>query len=83
MKEKTADEMFEEIGYEKVVESEFKEPDNDEITEIILYRNDILLVEISFWNDKTIGKTREYDNSYITAQELKAIYKKCEELKWN
>ncbi len=80
--DKTADEMFEEIGYKKIVEHEFVEPENGEETKLILYKDEIKGTEIEFWNDKTISKTIEYDASYITMQELKTISKKCEELGW-
>ncbi|MFG6319583.1 MAG: hypothetical protein K1W33_07020 [Clostridia bacterium] len=84
MSNKTADEMFEEIEYEKIVEHKFKEPDNydDGVTELILYRDEIKDLEISFWNDKTISKTSGYDVSYLTIPELQAISKKVEELSW-
>lgn len=79
-----ADEMFEKLGYEKIVEHKFKEPDayNDGVTELILYRDEIKRLEISFWNDRTISKTSNYDVSYLTMQELQAINKKVEELGW-
>lgn len=79
-----ADKKFEELGYEKIVEHQFKEPDNynDGVTELILYRDEIKGLEISFWNDKTISKTSNYDVSYLTMQELQAINKKSKELKW-
>lgn len=80
--DKTADEMFEELGYEKIVEHKYKQPDFDEITELILYRDDVTLLEIEFWNDKTISKSCGFDMSYITMQELQAINKKCQELGW-
>lgn len=81
---KIADEMFEDIGYEKIVEHKFKEPDDyeDGVTELILYRDEIKDLEISFWNDKTISKTNNYDVSYLTIQELQAINKKVEEIRW-
>lgn len=79
-----ADEMFEEMGYEKIVEHKFNEPDDyeDGVTEFILYRDEVKGLEISFWNDRTISKTSNYDVSYLTMQELQAINKKCEELGW-
>jgi len=78
-----ADEMFEELEYEKIVEHEFKEPENydDGVTELILYRDEIKRLEISFWNDKTISKTSNYDVSYLTMQELQAINEKVKELR--
>ncbi len=83
-----ADKKFEELGYEKIVEHKFKEPDdynddyNEGVTELILYRNEIKRLEISFWNDRTISKSNNYDVSYLTMQELQAINEKCKEMKW-
>lgn len=78
-----ADKLFEELGYEKIVEHKYKQPDDDDnVTELILYRDYGTLLEIEFWNDKTICKSSGYDVSYIKMQELKAINKKCEELGW-
>ena len=76
------DKMFEKIGYKKIVEHEFVGPEDDEETELILYKDDIKGTEIEFWNDKTISKTMQYDVGYITMQELQAINKKVEELDW-
>ena len=80
-----ADEMFEELGYEKIVEHKFKEPDDydDGVTELILYRDEVKGLEIEFWNDRTISKTSNYDVSYLTIQELQAINEKVKELEWN
>lgn len=78
----TADEMFEELGYEKMIEHKFIEPEYGETTELILYRDDIQGLDIEFWNDKSISKTCNYDISYITMQELQAINKKVKELGW-
>lgn len=80
----SADEMFKELRYEKIVEHKFKELDDydDGVTELILYRDEINGLEISFWNDRTISKTSNYDVSYLTMQELQAINKKCKELGW-
>lgn len=72
--EKTADEMFETLGYYK---------DFDETTHE--YRKDYegYLFEIDFWlEDKTISKNQFRDMGYITMQELQAINKKCKELGW-
>ena len=64
-----ADEMFEELGYEKIVE--LKEPDDYDngVIELILYR--------------TISKSSNYDESYLTIEELQAINEKVKELGWN
>ena len=78
-----ADKLFEELGYIKKKEHEFKEVKNDdEVTELILYKNEVKGEEIEFWNDKTISKMCCFDVSYLTIQELHAINKKCEELGW-
>ena len=78
----TADEMFEELGYKKITEHEFTEPEYGETTELILYRLIVKRLDIEFWNDKSISKTCNYDVGYITMQELKAINKKVKELGW-
>lgn len=76
IKEKTADEMFEELGYEKIVESNIK----------ILYEKEGLYWDkyISFTSDdkEVTAEMSSGDSETINMQELKAIYKKCEELKW-
>ena len=73
--EKTADEMFEELGYKKDIEYKF---------EIEYKKNDVY---INF--DKTkkeFSKGIEFDNYYgektVTMQELQAINKKCKEMGW-
>ena len=79
-----ADEIFEELGYEKIVEHKFKEPDDyyDGVTELILYRDEVKGLEIEFWNDRTISKTSNYDISYLTMEELQAMNLKVKELRW-
>ena len=77
-----ADKMFEELGYKKITEHKFKEPEYGETTELILYRDDVQGLDIEFWNDKSLSKMCNYDVSYITMQELKAINLKCKELGW-
>ena len=77
-----ADEMFEKLGYIKIKEHKFEEPYNEEVTELILYRDEVKRTEIEFWNDKTISKSCGFDMSYITMQELQAINEKCKELGW-
>lgn len=76
IKEKTADEMFEELGYEKIVESNIK----------ILYEKEGHYWDkyISFTSDdkEVTAEMSSGDSETINMQELKAIYKKCEELKW-
>ena len=78
-----ADEMFEELGYEKIVE--LKEPDDYDngVIELILYRDEVKGFEIEFWNDRTISKSSNYDESYLTIEELQAINEKVKELGWN
>ena len=75
MKEKTADELFKELGYEK---------DFDNIThEYRKVSESGDLFEIDFWLcDKEISKNCYRDIGYITMQELQAINKKVEELGW-
>ena len=74
IKEKTADEMFKELEYEKVKDNDFnikygKTIDGD-------------LFQINFFkDDKTISKNHFRDVGYITMQELQAINKKCKELR--
>ena len=65
MKEKTADEMFEELGYEKT-----------EHKNCIRYRNEDY--EIIFWRINEF-KVEVYDS--INMQELKAINEKVKELR--
>ncbi len=74
--EKTADEMFEKLGYKKFNKKHdfenikyYKDDDN------ILYFDE---------KDKSFYKSGEYDAmcNDITMQELQAINKKCQELGW-
>ena len=73
-REKTADEMFEELGYTvkngtgAMIYCEYYNKKTEDI--------------IQFWGDKTISKYNEDETDYITIQELQAINKKCEELGW-
>lgn len=78
------DSKFEELGYIKEVEHEFKEPENGEITELVLYRNEVMGYDIQFWNDKTISKiySSNYDIACITMEELEIIKEKCKKLGW-
>lgn len=75
MKEKTADEMFEELGYEKEERYsnsvEYIGEDEDSITFINGYEFD---------DDKCIRINKF--NEYITMEELQAINKKCKEMNW-
>lgn len=80
IKEKTADEIFEELGYEKIKELKRK---NGEIWGIEYIHNredfsitfDLIGKEVCISND-------DGDAMYSTMQELQAINKKCKELGW-
>jgi hypothetical protein len=74
LQEKTAEEMFEELGYirKQTILSENYSNENKKI--------------IQFWKDKTISSIIKRDSDcidyeFITMQELKAINKKCQELR--
>ena len=73
---KSADELFEELGYKKIEE-------NLSIYALCKYKKDDDNI-IRFDKDFEIHKTGEYSESYygITMQELKAINKKCSEMGW-
>lgn len=80
MKEKTADEMFEELGYEKNVDT----PTN------FIYQNKKNNKEIRFYKiykcvEISLIEFEEYEGNsiFFTMQELQAINKKVEELGWN
>ena len=71
-KKKTADEMFEELVYEKYEYLEHTDYFQEKTDKII-----------SFRNNKEIAIFNTYDGfEAITMQELQAINKKCEELGW-
>lgn len=72
--ELTAEQMFKEIGYEK---EEFKDLDGH-LLNITYCKNKELNENIEFYLD---DKYMYIDNG-ITIDELKAINKKVEELKW-
>jgi hypothetical protein len=77
MKEKTADEMFEKLGYEKIIESNVRidyEKEGQFFDKEIVFGliDKIVCVELG---------TGESGN--INVQELQAINKKVEELGWN
>lgn len=73
-KEKTADEIFEELGYYK---------DFDETKHEYRKENEGDLFEIDFWlKERTVSKNYYREMGYITMQELQAINKKCKELGW-
>lgn len=79
---KTGDEMFEELGYEKYYE--IKEAEVDEVKigyKKVLYNGITILID--FCGDGTVGIKNNSDGIYyFNTQELQAINKKCEELKW-
>lgn len=72
MKEKTADEIFKELGYYRY-----------DYLDYVDYYNEKLEKFISFRKNGTFS-CYDYDNEYeeITIQELQAINKKVEELGW-
>lgn len=73
MEEKTADELFKELGYKKI------------ITDLeIKYRNNINIGEIRFWKPTKAVMKHDEDGRYLSIkmQELQAINKKCQELRW-
>lgn len=69
-----ADEMFEKLGYRKIEEI------NNENDRFIIYRN----IHNKNINFAKLIKRIWIDGSYsfLTMQELQAINKKCEELRW-
>lgn len=73
-REKTADEMFEELGYE-VSNGKWEEKLNVTTNTVV----DNGYVQITFYHNKTIYIDSD---DIINMQELKAINKKVEELGW-
>lgn len=72
---KTADELFGKLGYKKI---------QDDKNWVDYMKNN---VNITFsLKYKRVEATRKYGDSFvskmITCEELQAIHKKCEELKW-
>ena len=76
MKEKTADEMFEELGYKSIP----KEP--SQIYDIKYYKDDDNVYYFHF-DRKSVAKSGEYDSmcDNINMQELQAINEKVKELR--
>lgn len=75
-KEKTADEMFEKLGYKKkdldfVFSRFWEEWENEEFAKTFSFNTEYQIIDITDEN--------EYG---ITIQELQAINKKCEEMGW-
>ena len=76
MKEKTADEMFEELGYKKknldIIFSRFwEEWENEDLAKIFSFNTEYETIDIT-----------DENRHGITMQELQAINKKCQELGW-
>ena len=73
-KEKTADELFKELGYEKIRNNKYFE---------VYRKNDYNIIDFER-NDKRVYKSARYDTTSdgITMKELQAINKKCQELGW-
>lgn len=76
IKEKTADEMFEELGYKSIP----KKP--SQIYDIKYYKDDDNVYYFHF-DRKSVAKSGEYDSmcDNINMKELQAINKKCQELR--
>lgn len=72
-KEKTADELFKELGYEKIRNNKDFE---------VYRKNDYNIIDFER-DDKRVYKSARYDTTSdgITMQELQAINKKCKELR--
>lgn len=74
-KEKTAREMFEELGYE-YQENIYK-------LDYTIFNKDKFKIISFYKDDKTFYKQEDYEPGDITLEELQAINKQVEELKWN
>lgn len=74
----TADEIFETLGYEKVEDDRnciiYINRKEDKHLELDLFTKQFGIHEFGWGN---------FDFEYVTMQELKAINKKCEELRWD
>ena len=77
MKEKTADEMFEELGYMKEENDYFIEYRKQKENCCKFIKFD--LIDKAFTNFYYVIPDRQ---SYLSMQELQAINKKVEELRW-
>ena len=71
MKNSIADEMFEELGYVRAKANEYW----------IIYKNFRKDIDFNL-KHKTIQVELEMESKEFDIQEIQAIYKKCEELKW-
>lgn len=75
---KTADEMFEELGYEK-----FYSINNiDNVPNDICYCTDEFKIKFNMIYKAIDFEKKKAHYSSITMQELQAINKKCQELGW-
>lgn len=84
MKEKTADEMFEELGYTKFYDREnacvFYDTKTDKK---IIFDKTYKSIELSKDTGESIYNNTIYDIFILEINELQAINKKIEELGWN
>lgn len=81
IKEKTADEMFEELGYKKITEHKEFSMFTKGMLEITFHKKD-KSIAINTDSGEEIFGNRIYDFTEITFKELQAINKKCKELNW-
>lgn len=70
IKEKTADELFSELGYEKEERNK---------AEVFILRNKYFIRQIGFNKESIAIMT---DVEFLSIYELQAINKKCKELGW-
>ena len=81
MKEKTADEMFEELGYKKVTEhKQFSMYTKGMM--VITFHKEYKDIAINTDTGEEIFGNTIYGFTEISLQELQAINKKCQELGW-
>lgn len=79
---KTADSMFEELGYKKYFEIEKAEVDEVKVGYNKKLINGIT-IHIDFYGDGSVGIINNSDGIYyISIKEIQAINEKCKELKW-
>lgn len=78
MKQKTADEMFEKLGYKKYTSDD-----------CIMYMKDLFMITIIIDNKTVVTEYKQGDYNFpsirpfeVSMQELQAINKKAEELGW-
>lgn len=88
--EKTADKMFEELGYEITEENNSKNKYDNGIQFMKKERSVKKYIEFYYYHKQIVIYTDQYiyekikrwESTIINMQELKAINKKCEELGW-